>query len=315
MRSMRSFQRRTKYMLLLVTCLGTTVLVLMCMDTPLVITTCDRCFISRFRYLQNNSQICEEDNKSDTVDVLFLIFTVHGNQKARDAIRETWMAVAKQNRANIRYTFLLGELADSGDGEQMKAVLGENNRYHDIIIGNFTDSYRNLTFKTLMGLHWAVHFCSNAKTVVKTDDDMFIHVPNLLNSVSDNKEYINTSMLGYCFPMMAPLRNSSSKWYTSIEQYPFSQFPRFCSGTCYVTGIDMIKQILAISVNVPFFYLEDVYIGMCLKVLNLEVTHVDGFKHDANLDDICDFKNTDVISFHGLDPELLRSLWNTNCIS
>ena len=38
------------------------------------------------------------------------------------------------------------------------------------------EHYRNLTYKHIMGLKWLSTFCSNARTVVKVDDDTFVNV-------------------------------------------------------------------------------------------------------------------------------------------
>ena len=43
----------------------------------------------------------------------------------------------------------------------------------------FQDSYYNLTLKTVMGLKWVKDHCSQARFVMKTDDDIFVNLPKL----------------------------------------------------------------------------------------------------------------------------------------
>ena len=43
----------------------------------------------------------------------------------------------------------------------------------------FQDSYHNLTLKTVMGLKWVKDHCSQARFVMKTDDDIFVNLPKL----------------------------------------------------------------------------------------------------------------------------------------
>ena len=50
----------------------------------------------------------------------------------------------------------------------------ESTDHGDLVQGSFTDSYRNLTYKNVMGLLWVTQFCSHAQYIVKTDDDMFL---------------------------------------------------------------------------------------------------------------------------------------------
>ena len=56
----------------------------------------------------------------------------------------------------------------------------ESNSYSDIVQADFSDTYLNLTLKSLVGLKWGAEFCSGAEYFMKTDDDMFINVPRLL---------------------------------------------------------------------------------------------------------------------------------------
>lgn len=280
-------------------------------DNQVVVRTCNRCFVNQYKYGINNINICQPTHPGQSVDVLFLILTVHGNREARDAIRRTWMTKSKNNTANVRHVFLLGETDNKVLQEKIAA---ESQLHQDIIQGNFTDSYNNLTLKTIMGFSWTSTFCSSVKVVIKTDDDMFINWPYLLRAINQNKDNLQQSVLGFCFAEMPPVRNNSSKWYTSHEAYPYKLFPRFCSGTAYVTSIDMILKILLVSENVPFFHLEDVYIGMCLSVLGAGVTHVGGFKaDDIPIHDECDYKSKYVLTYHRLAPSMLQSIWKKNC--
>jgi hypothetical protein len=87
----------------------------------------------------------------------------------------------------------------------------EKHLYDDLIIANFVDSYNNLTLKTMASLEWIDSYCNQSEyvrtfihmhifhiciivgfnfkhindfiQVLKTDDDMFINVPNLLTFI------------------------------------------------------------------------------------------------------------------------------------
>lgn len=56
----------------------------------------------------------------------------------------------------------------------------EQSLYQDLIIANFIDSYDNLTLKTMSMLEWMKDYCNQSEYLLKTDDDMFINVGNLL---------------------------------------------------------------------------------------------------------------------------------------
>ena len=57
---------------------------------------------------------------------------------------------------------------------KQELLLEENQKYEDIVQGDFLDTYHNLSYKAIMGNLWVSEFCEQAEFVVKTDDDMFI---------------------------------------------------------------------------------------------------------------------------------------------
>lgn len=46
-------------------------------------------------------------------------------------------------------------------------VATEAKQYNDLIVGEFNDTYRNLTLKTLTGLSWVSQHCLHTSFVVK----------------------------------------------------------------------------------------------------------------------------------------------------
>ena len=72
-----------------------------------------------------------------------------------------------------------------------EAVLArEVEQMGDIVQGDFLDSYRNLSYKNVMGVLWAAEFCAQAEFVVKADDDMFV---DLHLALSLAQRYRNTA--------------------------------------------------------------------------------------------------------------------------
>lgn len=272
--------------------------------------SCSGCFKHDFKYLIENDDVCTLKEAEQSIDVLFLILTVHGNVAARNALRKTWLTVAKNNTANIRYVFLLGFTANS---DLNKNVLEENMKYKDIIQEDFKDAYMNLTIKTIMGYKWAATKCSHAKVVVKTDDDMFINIPKLLKVIADNRHELPSTVLGSCAYSARPNRNSNSKWYASVKSYHDTRYPGFCSGTCYVTSMNVVQRVYKISESVPFFHLEDVYIGLCLRKINAKVKNIPGFFRTRPKLDPCFYKSPKLVTSHLMTPPLLLDIWKRQC--
>ena len=87
---------------------------------------------------------------------------------------------------------------------------------NDIVIEDFEDTYLNLTLKSTFMLKWMLDQCSEAKFVMKVDDDMFVHPANLwatlqsteLNSIqlNQNSNNLNYALIGRQVTEVIPVR-------------------------------------------------------------------------------------------------------------
>lgn len=266
---------------------------------------CDKCFPFNYNLTITSPTICQTGEK---VDLIILISTTIFHSDKRKALRKTWLTATHENKGHIRYAFLLGAVKDTKLQTKLKS---ENELYNDIVQGDYPDRYYTLTLKTLSGFHWVANYCPNTSYVMKTDDDVFINIPALMESIHSNRENLSTSIGGRCYKRERPVRDKSSKYFTSYEQYPYKQFFGFCSGTGYITSIKVVNQVLKVSEDVPFFHLEDVYIGFCVEQLGLSLQYIDGFYADAEDVDLCVYKGkTPVVLHNSLRlPNLVFRMW------
>jgi hypothetical protein len=195
--------------------------------------------------------------------------------------------------------------------EIQKAVEMENLIFRDIIQEDFIDSYYNLTLKTVMAFKWASIFCKNAKFFMKTDDDMFVNLLALKRITVKHKHALQKSIAGRCNLVRIPVRKTSSKWYMSYENYPQKLFPLYCSGTAYVTSMNVVQKVFEVSKNIPFICLEDVYVSLCMKELRFNMTHMEGF-HTGLVKPGCVYTTNKVVTSHRVTPQVLRHVWK-NC--
>jgi Galactosyltransferase len=110
-----------------------------------------------------------------------LVVVVHSapdNEEFRDAIRSTWGGVG-----GARVLFMVGR---TSDWLQQRRLDAEGLLQGDLVQGSFHDSYRNLTYKHVMALKWVRYHCPEARYVLKTDDDVFVHLPDLLELISNS---------------------------------------------------------------------------------------------------------------------------------
>lgn len=128
--------------------------------------------LTDFKFVLNHADKCQTRE-------LFMVIFVHssaGNFAKRDAIRQTWGSAKslQNNPPQIRIIFLVGQFP----GLQ-SAIEEEDKRHGDMVMGNFVDTYRNMTYKHVMGLKWVAYHCRNARYVFKADDDIFVDLNQL----------------------------------------------------------------------------------------------------------------------------------------
>ena len=230
-----------------------------------------------FDYTINNPSICDET----TVFILIFVHSAPDHFTERKLIRATWASLRTYQDKSIKTIFLL---AQPTNVSVQADIVRENVQHEDIIQEDFVDHYRNLTHKHIMGLKWVSRFCSHAQTVVKVDDDTFVHIFRLVQFLSKDSYFArhNTSLSSmntntdiiYCsvYRNHSPRRDKSDKWYVSREEYPGDKYPPWCEGFAYITKPQVVRKLYDMSLQTRYYWIDDVYItGILAEKLN--VTH------------------------------------------
>ncbi|KAM6930964.1 beta-1,3-galactosyltransferase 2 [Xenentodon cancila] len=212
-----------------------------------------------YQYLLNQPHVCR-----DRRPVLVLLVPVAPQDAAaRDAVRRTWGSASPD-----ALTLFYAGLPSWGQQSRLQEALQQESRLHaDIIQMNFMDNYQNLTIKTMMMMKWVATYCPSASYAMKVDADIFVNVYYLMQRLG------SFPRLGFITGSLirdgTPRRDPRSKWYLSEEQYPESSFPPYVSGAGYVFSTDLAGRISWASRFVRMIPLEDVYVGLCLHVLDV----------------------------------------------
>ncbi|KAG7223612.1 hypothetical protein INR49_028505 [Caranx melampygus] len=166
------------------------------------------------------------------------------NREARDIIRNTW-------------------------GKET-TVVQESQEHRDILQSNFVDSYMNLTIKTMVMFEWLRSHCPNTSYAMKIDSDIFLNVHKLVEMLLNAPQQLY--MTGLVVRDAVVLRDSSSKWFMPDSAFPDSTYPPYTMGLGYVFSLDLPKKILEASLHVKALYIEDVYVGLCMRHLGIALT-------------------------------------------
>ncbi|XP_053421104.1 lactosylceramide 1,3-N-acetyl-beta-D-glucosaminyltransferase [Nycticebus coucang] len=225
---------------------------------------------ARYPYLINHEEKCQAQ------DILLLLFvkTAPENHARRSAIRATWgneKYVRSQLNANIKTLFVLGTPNPrQGEALQRELVL-EDQKYHDIIQQDFVDSFYNLTLKLLMQLSWANTFCPHAKFLMTADDDIFIHMPNLIEYLQSLAQIgVQDFWIGRVHRGAPPVRDKNSKYYVSYDMYQWPAYPDYTAGAAYVISGDVAAKMYVASQTLnSSLYIDDVFMGLCANKMGI----------------------------------------------
>ncbi|XP_020499494.1 beta-1,3-galactosyltransferase 5 [Labrus bergylta] len=191
---------------------------------------------------------------------------------ARDAIRSTWGSEKLVLGQQVETLFILGLPGGADAEQQQKKLEQENQQHHDLIQSDFQDSYRNLTIKTMTMLEWLSAYCVRASFAMKIDSDMFLHVPNLVKLLLDSNTKTLNYMTGLVWWHSPVLRGLFNKFYMPKTVFAEPEYPPYPLGMAYVMSLDLPRKILEVSSHIKPIFIEDVYLGMCLKRLGISPT-------------------------------------------
>ena len=208
-------------------------------------------------YLINNVNVCRGYEK---ISALVMVHTAIEHFFRRKEMRRTWLNTTHYSPKHLKVIFLVGTTENKTMQEKLR---NESNVFHDIIQGDFVDTYRNLTNKGVMGYRWIAENCMNAEIIVKIDDDSFI---NFFKFFEDYSFLVRRNRYVFCNKVhqdtMLIIRDKTSKWYVSDQFYKGrSVYPHtYCSGFVVFISTDLIPALYQAVFTAPFFWVDDFYL-------------------------------------------------------
>lgn len=260
-----------------------------------------------YPYLLNHPEKCGKD-------VLLLLFVKSSpeNLERRRAIRDTWgneSYIRTNLKENVKVLFVLGADPDVMQKNKMQRLLeNENWIYGDIIQQDFMDTFHNLTTKLIVQFHWAYNYCPQAKFVMSADDDIFVHMPNLVKYLQTIQGKVSNFWVGHVHRGAPPIRRKDSKYHVPFELYPWPSYPDYTAGAGYVVSGDVASKIYqATLVLNSSVYIDDVFMGICAEAMGVSPQDHVYFSGEAKtLYHPCIYDH--MITSHGHTQDV-RSLW------
>lgn len=195
------------------------------------------------------------------IELLILVKSSIGHFDRRQAIRNRWRLI---DPGAVSVNFLVGK----NDQNQIdEDLLKEAHQYNDLIIGDFHDTYRNLTAKSTLALQWSNELCSNFESLLLVDDDIQLQLQLILSALrSRNQERLVDQV--HCLHQFQPKPRAlrSGKWKVTEEQYDKTIYPASCTGPAILMSNRVVNILddTAKKTNSDF-PIDDVYISGILR--------------------------------------------------
>ncbi len=222
------------------------------------------------RALYDNGGFCK--NAKDLKYIVY-IYSAVGHAAQRKMLRATW-ANAKLYKDHAKFLFFVGKAKTQWWDTRLHDEIEANG---DLVVGDFDDTYRNLSLKGLFALNWISKYCRSARFAIKADDDTFLNVfklTEILNKLDSAVESIVGTVYDGNMPILRK-RPSCMKWCVGEDWFPGEEFyPRYTSGLFYAISSSLVPKLVVVAKTAPIFWIEDVYITGILPPKVGNVTYV-----------------------------------------
>lgn len=263
-----------------------------------------------FPILINHPEKCSGD-----VDLLMVIKSVITQYDRREVIRQTWGKEQVIDGKRIKTLFLLGTSSNEEErANHQKLLEYEDYIYGDILQWDFMDSFFNLTLKETHFLKWFSTYCGNVRYIFKGDDDVFVSVPNILEylEASKNLKYL---FVGDVIHNARPIRRKENKYYIPQALYNETLYPPYAGGGGFLMDGPVARKLYGACETLELYPIDDVFLGMCLEVLQVTPVKHNAFKTFGIVKDKnsklnrepCFFRSMIVV--HKLLPPDLMNMW------
>ena len=210
-------------------------------------------------------------------DRLLLLVLVSSGARGKDhfkkrmAIRNTWGGKLHVTQTQWRVAFFLGKThKPSVDSQRVQ----EAGKFKDMIIGDFADTYRNITKKLMMAFKWASS--QKYEYLLKTDDDVYINIPSLIQWII-SRPFPKKPLYAGILYRADVVRDITHRHYVSWHDLPQKRYPWYPKGALYVLSGEIVKQMVEIASRVKQITVDDAYVGLLASYLGVQPIRLHGF--------------------------------------
>ncbi len=266
-------------------------------------------YTSNFSIMPHNmchARVSEKSHKTGTPELLITTYSVVGNFEHRAAIRATWGNTT--TFPSFQQVFVIGQTTEASVA---KRVAEESNKYNDLVQTIYVDSWWNLTMKHMAMLDFANQSCLKFRLLIRTDDDIYVTMPKVLEFVASIRKERNQIFCTILYNNPVT-RDITSKYYVPRDSYDKDFYPPYCNGPFYIMTSDVVPKLLRGSLKTR--YMENTEDGLVTGIVA-----ADQGVQRTNVPAMGDYRNPPPRSLedrleadyavYPFDPPTIRQLW------
>ncbi|KAF7260301.1 hypothetical protein EG68_02320 [Paragonimus skrjabini miyazakii] len=253
--------------------------------------------------------ICTNTNGKNVLDLIVLIKSCSTCFDNRANARNTYMQQKLWRNFRVQFAFVTGIPTEArrekydfdgvwirpynGEGqtnettlEATRKLLHESAVHHDLLIGNFNDTYYNLTLKLMLTFRWTAAFCKHQASVYLFLDDDYSLVPSsvirLIRKIPFTvRPYLNGGTAAPDRIVRHPSESSSwgDRWSVSANELPWTRYPSYSSGAAYILGSELVIDAAIAMAFTRYYRLDDAYLGFVWNKLESSVYTIRQMRH------------------------------------
>ncbi|XP_053320066.1 acetylgalactosaminyl-O-glycosyl-glycoprotein beta-1,3-N-acetylglucosaminyltransferase-like [Spea bombifrons] len=265
-------------------------------------------FQSEFPYLQNyecSLNLTPRGQLEDKTGQPLLILAIKSHPSSgdrREALRRTWAREGVVGGYRVRPIFLMGQ---GGTPGHMELVKVESREFGDILQWDINEGHHNLSLKERCFLEWLHHHVPWAAFIFKGDDDVYVNPFSIVRYIEEHGS--SASVLHGALQRHSTVMRSS-KYQVSYNLFQSHKYPFFLSGGGFLFPGPAAKRLYEVSLKMPVFPLDDVYMGFLVLAANLTFRHDERFHVFGLAYNACLYQRAFVV--HGVSPERLLEIWS-----
>ncbi|KAM8946558.1 N-acetyllactosaminide beta-1,3-N-acetylglucosaminyltransferase 2 [Pelodytes ibericus] len=263
---------------------------------------------------KNYSLILDQSQKcKDKPFLLLAIKSITSHFDRRQAIRESWGKELSINNMTVVRVFLLGDTpAEDNHPNLTDIVKFESQKYKDILLWNYRDTFFNLTLKEVLFLKWVSHSCADAQFIFKGDDDVFVNTHQILDYLKTlSAEKAKNLFIGDVIKDAGPHRDKKLKYYIPESLFEGS-YPPYAGGGGFLYSGQLALRLYNATSRVLLYPIDDVYTGMVLEKLGIVPVKHKGFKtfdiDEKHKKNICSYSSLMLV--HPRNPQEMIKIWS-----